>query len=75
MSRIYKFHNPDGVYFVSFAVQCWLLQDILRDFKKFTSKATIKAIQENFQESRKEWVLQQFKTTEGISFGGKTTNQ
>jgi len=23
MSRKYKFHNPEGVYFVSFAVQEW----------------------------------------------------
>lgn len=116
MSRKYKFHNPEGVYFVSFAVQGWtdvftrneyknilvenlkycqenksleifawcimtnhvhlilraggeiLLQDILRDYKKFTSKAIIKAIEENFQESRKEWLLQQFKTDEGIRF-------
>jgi len=25
MSRNYKFHNPEGVYFVSFAVVEWLL--------------------------------------------------
>jgi len=31
-----------------------LLQDILRDYKKFTSKAIIQAINENIQESRKE---------------------
>lgn len=116
MSRKYKFNNPDGVYFVSFAVQGWvdvftrneyknilidnlaycqkhkgleiftwcimsnhvhlilradqdhLLQDILRDFKKFTSKAIIKAIQENHQESRKEWLLNQFRTPEGYVF-------
>ena len=24
MSRNYKFHNPEGVYFVSFAVVYWL---------------------------------------------------
>jgi len=24
MSRKYKFHNPEGVYFVSFAVQGWV---------------------------------------------------
>jgi REP element-mobilizing transposase RayT len=116
MSRKYKFYNPEGVYFVSFAVQGWidvftrneyknilvenlkycqehkgleifvwcimtnhihliiragrdiLLQDILRDYKKFTSKAMIKAIEENIQESRKDWLLQQFKTTEGYRF-------
>lgn len=116
MSRKYKFHNPEGVYFVSFAVQNWVdvftrneyknilvenldyciknkgleifawcvmsnhihliirakegykLQDILRDYKKFTSKAIIKEIQENPQESRKDWLLQQFKTPEGYRF-------
>ena len=116
MSRKYKFHNPEGVYFVSFAVQSWvdvftrneyksilvenlqfcqkhkgleifawcimtnhvhliiraggevLLQNILRDYKKFTSKAIIKAISENWQESRKEWLLKQFNTPEGFRF-------
>ncbi len=116
MSRKYKFHNPEGVYFISFAVQGWvdvftrneyknilvenlkycqnnkgleifawcimtnhvhliiraqgdnLLSDILRDYKKFTSKAIIKAISENFKESRKKWLLKQFKTSEGWRF-------
>ncbi len=116
MSRKYKFHNPEGVYFISFAVQGWvdvftrneyknilvenlkycqnnkgleifawcimtnhvhliiraqgdnLLSDILRDYKKFTSKVIIKAISENFQESRKKWLLKQFKTSEGYRF-------
>jgi REP element-mobilizing transposase RayT len=116
MSRKYKFLNPEGVYFVSFAVQGWFdvftrneyknilvenlkfcqenkgleifawcimtnhvhliiragsdikLQDILRDYKKFTSKAIIKAIEDNIQESRKDWLLQQFKTMEGYRF-------
>jgi REP element-mobilizing transposase RayT len=116
MSRKYKFHNPDGVYFVSFAVQGWvdvftrneyknilvenlkycqnnkgleifawcimtnhvhliirsqgdnLLSDILRDYKKYTSKVIIQVISENVQESRKEWLLKQFKTTEGFRF-------
>lgn len=34
--------------------------DVLRDFKKFTSKKIINAIQENQQESRKEWLLNRF---------------
>ena len=116
MSRKYKFHNTDGIYFVSFAVQGWvdaltrseykdiiiesleycqhnkglelfawcimtnhvhliiraengfLLQDILRDFKQFTSRSIIKAIKDNPVESRKEWMLKQFKTNEGYSF-------
>ena len=35
--------------------------DILRDFKKFTSKQIIKAISENKSESRRDWMLQIFK--------------
>ncbi len=109
MSRNYKFHNPDGLYFVSFAVVNWLdvftrnqykniLIDslsfcqkekgmeiiawcimtnhvhlifritnegkpemVLGDFKRFTSKALVKAIKENERESRKEFLLDQFK--------------
>jgi REP element-mobilizing transposase RayT len=33
------------------------LSEILRDFKKFTSKQIIEAIIENEHESRKEWML------------------
>jgi len=36
------------------------LSDILRDFKKFTSKAIIKEIQHNATESRKKWMLSEF---------------
>ena len=109
MSRKYKFHNPEGLYFVSFAVVNWLdvftrneYKDILifslsfcqknkgmeiiawcimtnhvhlifrsvkgqhpalllGDFKRFTSKAVVKAIQQNPRESRKEFLLEQFK--------------
>ncbi|MBO7417492.1 MAG: transposase [Bacteroidaceae bacterium] len=34
--------------------------DVLRDFKKFTSKNIIKAIQDNQQESRKDWIIDRF---------------
>lgn len=109
MSRNYKFHNPDGLYFVSFAVVGWLdiftrnayknivleslsfcqkekgmeiiawcimtnhvhlvfrsvadqrPENILGDFKRYTSKEIVKAIQENSQESRREFLLSQFK--------------
>ena len=105
MSNKYKFHNPDGIYFVSFSVVGWIdifirpiykhilleslqycqkekglviyawiimsshvhliiskksnvvLQDILRDFKKFTAFKLIGEIMQNPQESRKEWIL------------------
>ncbi|HYQ55985.1 MAG TPA: transposase [Draconibacterium sp.] len=116
MSRKYKFHNPDGVYFVSFVTMGWVdaftrneyknlllenlkycqehkglelfawcimtnhlhliirakegvdLPGILRDFKKYTSKAIKTAIAENIRESRKEWLLKQFETPEGFRF-------
>jgi len=109
MSRNYKFYNPEGVYFISFAVVDWLdvfirneykniiidslhycqkekgmeifawcimtshIHLIFRsagkqkpelsigDFKRFTSKAIVKAIIENPQESRKEFLLEQFR--------------
>ena len=31
--------------------------DVLRDFKKFTSKGLVKAIEQNQQESRKAWLI------------------
>jgi REP element-mobilizing transposase RayT len=117
MSRNYKFHNPDGLYFVSFAVVYWLdvftrneykdivveslqycikekgmdliswcimtnhihlifrslgerePQLLLGDFKRFISKALVKAIQNNPKESRKAFLLEQFKKA-----GLKTSN-
>lgn len=36
------------------------LSDFLRDFKKFTSKAIIKEIQDSPEESRKKWLLNEF---------------
>ena len=56
------------IHLIIRAKEGYKLQDILRDYKKFTSKALIKEIQENPQESRKEWLLQQFKTPEGYRF-------
>lgn len=108
MSRNYKFRNPDGAYFVSFAVVNWLdvftrneykdillhslsfcqrkkgmeifawcimtnhvhlvfrtiegirPETVLGDFKRFTGRTVVKAIEENPKESRKEWMLNQF---------------
>lgn len=104
MSRKYKFHNKQGLYFVSFATVYWLdvftrqiyfdvltesinfcraekgmeiyaycfmpshihfifrsanekPMELLRDFKKHTAKKVIEAIENNPQESRKEWLL------------------
>lgn len=109
MSRNYKFHNPEGLYFVSFAVVNWLdvftrneykdvlleslsycqrekgmeicawcimtnhvhlvfritdggkPQLVLGDFKRFTSKKLVKMIRNNPRESRREYLLEQFK--------------
>jgi len=117
MSRNYKFKNPEGVYFVSFAVVEWLdvftkneykeiVIDSLRycqkhkgmdifawcimtnhvhlifrsvdgqkpelllgDFKRFTSKALVKAIKDNSIESRSVYMLEQF-----LKAGAKSSN-
>jgi putative transposase len=37
------------------------LSDIVRDFKKFTSKQIIQAVEDNARESRKDWMLKIFK--------------
>lgn len=108
MSEKYKFHNEDGIYFITPTIVNWIdlftrqayselvldslrysqkekgliihawcimpshlhliisksgneqLSSIVRDFKKFTSKAIIKEI-ENIAESRREWLLRDFK--------------
>jgi putative transposase len=104
MSRNYKFHNPEGLYFVTFTVVRWIdvftrreykdilveslkfciekkglelyawvimsnhvhliigtkgkpMGRILGDIKTHTSKAITKAISQNMQESRREWML------------------
>jgi REP element-mobilizing transposase RayT len=104
MSRKYKFHNKEGLYFISFATVYWidvfvrecyfstLVQsldycrknkgmeiyswcimpshvhlifraannnptDIIRDFKTYTSKRIQSEINENAQESRRDWLL------------------
>lgn len=41
------------------------LEDIMRDHKKFTAKAMIKAIAGNHQESRKEWMLPLLRERDG----------
>ena len=116
MSRKYKFHNKEGLYFVSFAtvnwidvfvkpvynelivdslnycqanlgmqVCCWCIMPshlhlifsaseynpevVLGRFKEHTSKQLIRAISENVQESRREWLLWMFKRA-----GSKSSN-
>ena len=55
---------------------------LIRDFKGFTSKEIMKLIEENQQESRKEWLLWMFERAgkrivilQNGNFGNKTINQ
>lgn len=56
------------VHIIARAKEGFTLPDFLRDFKKYTAKAIIKAIKENQRESRKEWLLEMFKTENGNRF-------
>jgi putative transposase len=49
------------IHLICYAWEPYRLSDILRDFKKFTSKEIISAIENNGKESRKEWMLNLFK--------------
>lgn len=110
MSEKYKFHDPDGIYFITLTIVDWidlftrpdykymivdsltycqkekglnvyawcimsshihlivrregkfLLSEIVRDFKKFTSKKIIELIK-NLNESRRKWLLAAFKNS------------
>jgi len=44
------------------------LPDVVRDFKKYTSKQILKAIKANHEESRKEWMLNLF------AYAGRNNN-
>ncbi|MEJ7780753.1 MAG: transposase [Daejeonella sp.] len=116
MSRSYKFQNPEGIYFVSFAtvnwidvfvrpiyndiiVQnliycknnlglnlfCWCIMPshvhlifralennpsvLLGRFKEYTSKTLVKTIEQNIQESGRDWMLPMFRKA-----GAKSSN-
>ena len=49
------------------------LEDVMRDLKKHTSKSILNAIEENPQESRKEWMLWMFERA-GKKKNGQTEN-
>jgi REP element-mobilizing transposase RayT len=121
MSRNYKFHNPEGLYFISFATVFWVdvfvrriyfdclveslnhcvdekgmeiyawcimpshmhlvfrstiqkPDELIRDFKSVTSKKLVKLIEENTQESRREWLLNSFKKAAAAN-SNNTKNQ
>lgn len=48
------------VHLIARAKEGYLLQDIIRDLKKHTSKVMIKTISDNANESRKDWMLELF---------------
>ena len=50
------------IHIVARSKENFLLVDFVRDFKKFTSKKIIAEIQNNSQESRKNWMLWLFKS-------------
>jgi putative transposase len=121
MSRNYKFHNPEGMYFISFATVFWVdvfvrriyfdcivenlnhcvdnkgmeiyawcimpshihlvfrstiqrPEELIRDFKSYTSKQLIALIEGNTLESRREWLLNSFKKAAAIN-SNNTRNQ
>ena len=57
---------PSHVHFIAYS-ENGNLTDVLRDMKSFTAKKLIDAIESNQQESRREWLLNQFKFYGGIS--------
>ena len=48
---------PNHLHLIISATSTVCLSDIMRDFKKFTSAEIIKSIEQNTQESRKNWML------------------
>ncbi len=53
------------VHLIAKATEGLKLQDIMRDHKKFTAKKIVEAIEQNGQESRKEWLLPLLKNADG----------
>jgi putative transposase len=49
------------IHLIAEAREGYLMQNIMRDLKRHTSKQLLKAIIENQEESRKEWMLAIFK--------------
>ncbi|MDX5348619.1 MAG: transposase [Hymenobacteraceae bacterium] len=52
---------PNHLHLIAGTKEGTNLSHVLRDFKKFTASAIIRAIQENPQESRRDWMLWIFK--------------
>ena len=62
------------VHLIARAKEGSRLPDILRDYKKYTAKLVLKAIEDHPQESRKEWMLSFFKQA-GAANSNNTTYQ
>lgn len=60
------------VHIIARAKEGYLLNDFVRDFKKFTSKKIIDEIQNNPKESRKDWMLWLFKSNGQKNSNNKT---
>ncbi len=60
---------PNHVHLIMSAKRDFIISNILRDLKKFTSKQIYKAIDENQMESRKTWLTYMFKRA-----GSKNSN-
>ena len=52
---------PNHLHLIVSAADGFALSAILRDFKKFTSAAILKAIEQNPQKSRRNWMLWLFR--------------
>jgi putative transposase len=53
---------PNHVHLIAGVAEGGNLSGVMRDLKKFTSSAILKAIRENPQESRREWMLWLFRS-------------
>lgn len=69
MNFIYKVNTNDSGFYLKNDVDAGaIVTPPAGDFKKFTSKEIIKSIKENPVESRRKWLLDQFKAKEGYTF-------
>ena len=59
---------PNHLHLIISCAQGHFIKDVMRDFKKYTSRQIVKAILENDHESRKEWMLNLF------AFAGRSNN-
>jgi len=59
--RIYAYVVMSNHLHVIWRSETETLSDTVRDFKKYTSKRILKELQDNLQESRKEWLEMIFK--------------